>query len=479
MNALMLANSLVSTGGTLADADMTYLQKYMGGTDTTALHNFKARLDRGEDAACGFVGDSTFADGAALPVQFANALAGKYPNAQVELRRAGQSDPWAITTTVVQAGASGRRHRYFGTGATYGLQMPAAMLRASMSGVTEISFEVEVALDAALLTNGVPNTEVQMIGCGSTGSKTVFYLGSNGYIVLQVEVSSGVSINVVSSIPLPAATMTAGVPLKFRVDFNANNGSNRTGKFYTAPAGSTTWTQFGTTISSTTTTFYTGEAFYWIASAGSTATDGVRFYHAQMLIGSTRDPVFPYRIDQWIYGAGQITGMSSMGGSQTIYIDDFSQNGATLGTNGFFTGSGSGDFATEAYRSFLDHAPDFVIINSKHNDTGMSAPAWETNMDAAVTNILARFAYDPIIVHTTQNPQPLDVEVGDGLSFQHNRSQPDVMAYAAKKGRGCTDIYRAFVDANNPAYEIAGNVHPSEAGYEFWGRTFFRLFQSS
>lgn len=478
MNALMLGNSLVSpNAATFTDADMTYLQKYMGGTDSTAIHNFKARLDRGEDAACAFIGDSTFVDGAALPVQFANALAAKYPNAQVELRRAAQNMQ-SITTTVVQAGTDGRRNRTFGTGATYGLQMPTTMLRASIAGITELSFEVEVALDAGLLTSGVPSTEVQMIGIGSTGTKTAFYLASNGYLVLQVEVSSGVAITAVSSIPLPADTFTAGVPLKLRVDFNANNGSNRTAKFYTAPAGTETWTQFGTTITSTTTTIYVGEAFYWIASAGTTATDGVKFYLAQMLIGATRDPLFPYRIDQWIYGAGQITGMATLGGSQTIYIDDCSQNGATLGTNGFFTGSGAGDFATEAYRAFLDHGPDFVQLNTKHNDVGMSAPLWETNMDTAVTNVLARFAFKPLIIHTTQNPQPLDVAEG-GLSFQHNRTQPDVVAYASKKGRGCTDIYRAFVDANNPAYEIAGNVHPSEEGYEFWGRTFFRIFQAA
>lgn len=468
-------DSFVDPEAARSSLGTTPQRKYLLGPDT-AFRAFRGQLDMGFDAAIGFIGDSTFVPADALPVQFADALAERYPNAQIELRRAAQTDPWGITTTIVQAGADGRRYRYFGTGATYGLQMPATMLRETITGATKISFETEVALDAPLLTNGVPSTEVSMMGIGSAGACTNFYLASNGYLVLRVEVSSGVSINAVSAIPLPNGTFTAGVPLKLRVDFDADNGANRVATFYTAPAGSEAWVQFSTPITSTVTTIYTGEQFFWMGSPGLTATDGVKFYHAQLLLGTKRDPVFPYRIDMWTYGNGQVTGLSTIGGSQTIYLDDFSQNGASIAANGFFSGSGAGDFPTEAYRSYRDHAPTLIILNTGHNDFGMSAVARETNLDAAVTAILARSAYGPLIVHTTQNPEPADL--GQGLSYHFNRSQTETVCYSYKKGRCCIGVHFAFEDQDNPDDLIPGNVHPSESGNDLWFRVTWDCFLS-
>lgn len=464
-------------GESIDDFQMNYLQKYHTGP-TGALHDFRARIERGEDAGAGFVGDSLFFASNGLPTNFSADLAAQYgATHRVELFQAA-GNMQSITRTVVQAGPSGRRYRGFSAGTTIGGTLGLSMARADMDGSAAVSFEAEISLSADSLNgSGWPDVGQWMVGQGSTGNRNAFYLNPTGVLGVLVTKSGGASTtSLQSSAAVPA--MTADVPVRYRVDFVADNGSNATARFYWSTDQGATWTEVGTVrTAAQASVARDGASAYWIGLPFGQATGlDFKIYHAQVKIGTTRDPILPERLDIWSVDAGQTAGTPVLGGSPTIYIDQAAQNGATLMTNGFFTGAGAGDFPTEAYRCWTDHKPDFVVIRSSHNDTGVSPADWETYMDSAVTAVLARYAYDPPILHMTQNPESTSGS-GAELGAQHNRRQGDIVLYALKKGRGCADIYRAFIDANNVSYLSGDGVHPSSEGYAFEAQTFFRLLK--
>lgn len=451
-------------------------RQFMIGPDT-GPRTFMDCCDRGQDAALALFGDSTFVDSRGLGVQLGEFLKVRYPASRIELRRAAQNMQ-SIPLTVVQAGASGRRHINYAAGCTYGPAMQASMFREPFTGVNVVSFECEISIPASKLNgSGWPTADLVMMGIGSSGNRTRFYIAANGYMILGVEATGGAALNlVVSTVPLPA--ITADLPVRYRVDFTADNGaSKRIGRFYTSIDLGITWTELGTADNvRANVTFNTAEQFFWLATpivdGVQSGTTDIKYYHAQILLGTKRDPIIPNRIDLWGYGAGQITGIADLGGSHTIYIDDCSQNGASVEniSTGFFNGSAAGSFPIEAYRCYLDHAPVFFILNTGHNDAKLAFPLREVGLESAITNILARSALKPVVVHTTQNPEP-DSYADGGLARQHNQSmQQDMKMVAAKKGRGLMDPWTAFKIANNPAYADS-SVHPtSPAGYNFWGR---------
>jgi len=458
------------------DFQMNYLQKYHTGP-TDALHNFRVRADRGEDVAAGFVGDSLFFASNGLPTNFAADMAVRYPTHRVELFQAA-SNMQSITRTVVSEGPSGRRYRGFAASTTIGGTMGLNMARADMDGAAAVEFEGEISLAAGSLNgSGWPNVGQWIVGQGTTGNRNAFYLNPTGVLGVLVTKTGGASTtSLQSSATVPA--MTADVPVRYRVYFVANNGSNATANFYYSTDLGVTWTEVGTQrTAAAASVARDGSSAYWIGTPFGQAT-GLEFkiYHAQVRIGTTRDPILPERISLWSVDDGQTSGTPSLGGSPTIYIDQAAQNGATLKTNGFFTGAGAGDFPTEAYRCWTDHKPEFVVIRSSHNDTGVSPADWETYMDSAVTAVLARYAYDPPILQMTQNPESTSGS-GAELAAQHNRRQGDIVTYALKKGRGCVDIYKAFVDANNASYISGDGVHPSSGGYAFEASTFLKLLK--
>lgn len=452
---------------------------YLSGTGAT-LKALRQRLDDGQDGAAFFIGDSTFRDGNGLPKTFADYLAVRYPNHRVELRRAA-NDGSSFTTTVVQAGPLGPRYRYFPLNSAYQVKLPGTMASASPAGTAFLTLEGEISIEAGGLSAGLPLTNIKVVGFGTSTTPTVLELTSTGRLEVSWRDSGGVykNDNFQSSALVAGGTLVAGTKYALRVTVNPDNGSSaREVKYYTSTDSGATWTQLGSTRGGTASSFgLEAGSSYWFGSDGGNPADYVKHYRAQVRIGTSQVPILPERVDIYIHSSGQTANASELGGSPTIYIDQVAQDGATLLDGGFFNGSGAEDFTTEAYRSMVNHLPDFICINTSHNDeTDCTLPQdWETRMDAAVTAILGVFPYDPPIVHTTQNPEPLDYADG-GLSRQHNQRQSWILAYAAKKGRDCTDIYRAFRDVDDAANSIPGNVHPTSNGYALWGRIFWECF---
>lgn len=475
---LALCNSLVSPNAAAINNTMIYLQKYMGGTDAAALHNLKASLKRGEDGAAVFVGDSTYRDAAALPYQFATALANEYPTHRVILEQAA-SNMQTVTTTVVQAGPSGERYIEFDADATAGVWMSPIMQRLSLDGKTGFRVEVGFSLPAGSLNgSGWPSTTAEMTGFGSAGNRSIFYMTSAGILTVQGQGAAAGFANITASAAIPA--MVADTRVDFRVDFTATNGANSLATFYRSTDGGETWAMVGTADRTGTAIVLTHPAtsYYLGSRLGAPSVASLRFYRCQWYSTTTTPvPVIPERIDEWFPVVGYTPPVTTIGGSPTIYITQAAQDGATLAANGFFTGSGAGDLATEAYRCMRDHLPSFVSINTSHNDGDIRSVDWETFMDAHVTVLNNWFLRDPVILHTTQNPE--NATAGSEIMRQHRQRQKDILIYASKKGRGCTDIYQAWLDANNSAYDQVDNVHPSGAGYVFWGQVFYRLFQAS
>lgn len=451
---------------------------HLHGTGAT-FHAFRHRLDDGQDGAGLFISDSTMRAGNAVPKTFADYLAARYPNHRVELRRAA-NDGSSFTTTVVQAGPLGPRYVYFPLNAAYQAKIPGTLASASPAGTAFLTLEGEVSIDAAGLSAGLPLANIKVVGFGTSTTPTVLELTASGRLEVSWRDSGGVykNDNFQSSTLVAGGTLVAGTKYALRVTVNPDNGAGaREVKYYTSTDSGATWTQLGSTRGGTTSSFgLEAGSTYWIGSDGGNPTDYVRHYQAQVRIGTSQVPILPARMDLYAHASGQTTNTSELGGSPTIFIDQVAQDGATLITGGFFSGSGAGDFTTEAYRSMVNHFPDWICINTSHNDEVCNLPVdWETQMDAAVTAIYGIFPYDPPIIHTTQNPEPLDYADG-ALPRQHNQRQSWIINYAAKKGRDCVDIYQAFRDANDSSNSIPGDVHPSSAGYLLWGRTFWNCF---
>lgn len=476
MNALMLGNSLVSTNSATLN-NMGNLRYYGG--DATGLRSFKQRLDRGEDVCAAFVGDSTFYDtiNAGLPRNLATWVSNNYGH-RVEFR-ISKSDASGIDPTIVKT-ATTRRHWYWGTGDTFGCFMPTADALQAPTG-TDLRVECECSFEAAALTAGFPSTSAYILGWGTSSNGYMRLAFLSGVLALYWSEDTSGTVRVASVTP---PTIVADTIYRWRADLDVDNGSSgRTIRFYYSTNSGSTWTQISTDVVQAGVTVVAAPATYsfHLNTKGDATKTGLRIYDAQIFGGTIAAPIplIPWRIDQWEVPEGVGTDvMPTLSGDPVCYIDVAAQNGATLQDNGFYTGSGVGDFPTEAYRCFLNHEPSFLMVIGSHNDAPMSAKSWGDAMDSAVTKILARFPLDPPVVHSTENPEPLDYGFGV-YSTRHNQRQSEIMAYSASRGRPCFDPYSAFLAANNPAYSQSNNVHPTSAGYTFWLNTFISTLRSA
>lgn len=442
----------------------------------TEFKMMRTRIEQGEDAAADLFGDSTIRNSSGVAFRFATALAARYPTHRVELATSA-NNMQSIATTVIQAGPSGLRYRYFPSDAANAPQMPASMAIASPAGTNLLTLECVFSLDADRITAGKPSTTMKLMGFNTNPSPSEFIINSSGVLEFNHRDAGGsYQFNWPSSAAVAGGNMVAGTRYGVRVTLNPDNGSGqRVINYYTSTNDGATWTQLGTAnqTSAASSIGTVANHAFWLGTYGGTPSRGIRFYQAQVRIGTNQRPILPARIDLFQHVSGAVTGNTELGGSPTIYIGQIAQDGATIATDGFLTGSGAGDLATESYRCFLNRWPDFAVICSSHNDTGLANFAdWETAMDAAVTTVQALYPWKPAIVHMTQNPEPLDYADG-ALSWQHNQRQKFIPIYTEKKGRTGAHIFQAFVDANNAANSLPGDVHPSPTGYVFWGQSFW------
>jgi hypothetical protein len=411
-------------------------------------------------------------------------LAAKYPNHRVELRQA-DNNMQGLSKTVIQEGPLGERYREFTSSSTFGAHMDHTMQRTSLNGAASLRIEFRVRFSSSALSGGYPNGAggwTYVTGIGGDGNRTRAVFNVSGTLYLTVQGVGAASSDISTSVAVGA--FAADTWYDFRIDFTASNGSNSLASFYKSTDGGANWSPIGDTErtgTAITVTIPAGSP-YWIGSvSGAPGINGMRVARVQYYYGtSTPDPVLPERIDRFTAVSGVTSLSSILGGSPTIYIDQAAQDGATLSPGGFFTGSGAGDFATEAYRCWTEHLHDFIQINTCHNDKDLSLVEWEDQMDSAVENILSRPALKPMIIHTTQNPE-VEAFENDELVLEHQRRQADILKYSSRNNRGCTDIDRAFLDANNLSGLIDDTrIHPTtNLGYPLWGQTFFRLMQAS
>lgn len=460
--------------------DLRPHRSYMLGPDAP-VRMMRNRIEQLEDAAADFYGDSTFRDSSSMVSRFATSLAARYTTHRVELAVAA-NNMQSITTTVVQEGPSGRRYRYFPSDAANGAFMPSTMAIAAPTATNLLTLEVVFSLDADRLSAGKPTAAMKLMGFNSNPSPTELVINTNGILEFNHRDSGGSYVfNWPSTAAVAGGNMVAGTRYGVRVTLNPDNGSgNRIINYYTSTNDGGTWTQLGTANqSSAASSIGTGASYaYWIGTYGGTPSRGIKYYQANVRIGTTQRLILPSRIDLFHHVAGATTGNSELGGSPTIYIGQMAQDAATIQTDGFFTGTGAGDLTTESYRCFVNRWPDFVVIASSHNDDSTANFAdWEVRMDAAVTSVTALYPWVPPVIHMTQNPEPADYADG-ALAFLHNQRQKFIPLYAQKKGRGCAHIFQAFIDLNNPANALSGNVHPSPTGYETWATWWWDCFLS-
>lgn len=441
----------------------------------TPFQMMRTRIEQGESAAADFFGDSTFRDSNGMVSRFASALATRYPTHRVELAQSA-NNMQSITTTVVQAGPSGPRYRYFPSDAANIAIMPSTMAIAAPTGTNLLTVECVFSLDADRITAGKPSTTMKLVGFNPNPSPTELIINSSGNLEFNHRDAGGsYQFNWPSSAAVAGGNMVAGTRYGVRVTLNPDNGSGqRVINYYTSTNDGATWTQLGTANqTSAASSIGTAATYaYWLGTYGGTPSRGIRYYQSQVRIGTNQRPILPARIDMFHHVAGASNNNSELGGSPTIYIGQIAQDAATIQQDGFFNGAGAGDLPTESYRCFLNRWPDFVVIASSHNDDSLQNFAdWEARMDLAVTAVSALYPWPPAIVHSTQNPEPADYADG-ALSFLHNQRQKFIPLYAQKKGRTCVHPFQAWIDANNSAYSLPANVHPSPAGYVFWGQTF-------
>lgn len=427
-------------------------------------------LDRLEDKAFFFLGDSTFFDtiNGGLPRAFANRLATQYTGHRVEFR-INSADMTTTQLTVLRAGTT-RRHWYWSASDNFGLFLANSELAQSPVGA-DLSLEFEVSFEASALTSGFPNTFLPVAWGGSANGYMRLTFVSNVLALYWSEDNTGaIPVRVASVVP-PA--LTAGTVYRFRADLDIDNGaSGRTIRFWYSTNSGSTWTQIGSNVvqAGVTTVAVPAVTGWNIASGsiGSPPLRGVRIYDIQIFSGANRVPLLPWRIDQWSPPEGVATDANpSLLGDPVIYVDTVAKNGASLVPGGFFTGNAAGDFVPNAYRCLRDHQPDFAVIVSSHNDSGvLSSKGWADAMDAAVTSMLARFPLKPAVVHITQNPEPTDYGFGV-YSGIHNRRQSAILAYAASRGRTCVDLYEWMMAGYSPTHYTPNNVHPTSAGYAY------------
>jgi hypothetical protein len=434
------------------------------------FRSLRLGIERLEDKAITFIGDSTFYDtiNGGLPRAFANAVAAEAVNHRVEFR-INSADMTTTQLTVLRPGTT-RRHWYWSATDNFGIFLPNAELAQSPAGA-DFSVEWECSFEASSLTAGYPNGYIPVAwGSTANGWMRVHFTSAVLAFYWSEDNTGAIPVRVASVTP---PVFTAGTIYRFRIDLDIDNGaSGRTLRFWYSTNSGASWTQIGgDVVQPGVTTIAVPAVAGWNLASGSIGSiplRGVRLFDIQMFSGANRVPLLPWRIDQWNPPAGVATDVNpSLQGDPVFYVDTVAKNGAYLAPGGFFTGTGAGDFSTNAHRCLRNHLPDTVVISSSHNDSGLLPyKSWADQMDQAVSNVLAVHPLKPAVVITTQNPEP--TEYGFGVySGIHNRRQSAIVAYCASRSYTCVDLYQWLLDGYDPAHYLPNNVHLTSAGYAY------------
>lgn len=398
-----------------------------------ASGTFDALVKAGSSTAIHVLGDSTGVGVTRWPYLLAGLLTQRNPTFTVRHRQWNDTSQVYEPATVIQSGAAGARYARF-PGGTSSLYIPDNAFNRILGDIDlRINFSLDafpVAADTQLMTK-----------YGSAGNRGWnLYIAASGKLVLLWSADGTAYANAISSVNLPG---TADVAMWVRCTRSASTGSVM---FYTSTDG-VTWTQLGTTQSSTPCAIFATTQNVLIGSYSSGMVGKV--YEARALAGiGDQDGIdtLPRYPDAW-----NVTGSITFEGAPVIDIINGSITGSTVG----FIGT-----VPRVNRMLAFFGQSLILINSSHNEVGCEYP-YLTYLDAFAAQVAARYPYAGICL-ITQNPR---VSPATGIK-EHAVRCALMLAHAKSKGWSAIDTYTAFATSSTPlstTVESAG-IHPTDAG---------------
>lgn len=230
--------------------------------------------------------------------------------------------------------------------------------------------------------------------------------------------------------------------------------------FYTSPDGAT-WTQLGTTVTTSATSLFGGTAPYQIGafSSGLSSPYSGKVHWIDIRSGLTsQQSVVAPLPDDWDWYSNETT-VSLVGAPVLMFL-----NGSQSGQNVVYF-----DNSTRRPIIHQPHGQAVVMISSAHNDGTQSRQLWLTNYAAMVTNINSLVPNVPILA-LGQNP------VGLGGSFSITQQGIELRAArcallqqwaASQAGVYCFDAWPFLTSA-----DTVDQLHPTSgagSGSEKWG----------
>jgi lysophospholipase L1-like esterase len=465
---------------TRAELSATYLDKASGLSKTEATAKYAQKsyatgafgaalqtLEDGNDLSITVQGDSTGNESDEWVHLVGQWLASQYPDAHVRERI---WEPYGYTGSLpevygnwntIQAGANGQRHALFNS-TDKTMLCPAEKVTA-ITG--DIDVRVKAAADTWLPTatqnivarQGGAGLRSFTLGVNSTG-RAVFTWSSDG-------TNSFAAVSTGGALPF-----TNGTAHWLRATLDVDNGTGGYTVTLYRSEDAETWTNIGTTTTTTgTTSIFNAVAQPYEIGGRSGASDKFmgKIYDVEIRAGIGGPIRNPQPIDSWLLPQNTSPNTQPVfAGSRTIHIWNGSRPGADM------------NYLTDTWRRDMMLPPvdaALAFLSCSHNDQGDTGSVISAKWDAWLAHAKTKLPTAAFVVNT-QNPQILPTVP----RREHLIRRRQIMTWAARNGAYAIDAYAAFLADGRPMTDLikTDGLHPSPAGSQVWANAVISAFQA-
>lgn len=416
------------------------------------------KMRAGRNAAVALLGDSTGSDFSAWYWPTVSWLLDQFPDHYGTYRIWDHATQKYGEPLLAQSGAAGEPR--FVTAAT-----ESKIFTVPAPTVTSDDLDIRVRVS---LPSTTPPASYPLAGQFGASSNRAWFLELQTDGMLRLywsDIGTG-SISRAATAAIPTAVTTQAVWLRATLDADNGAGGHDVAFYYSTDRGDT-WTQIGTTVTTTGTTsvFDSTEPVQLNGRSGTAGGfDGATYYGLRVLDGINGPCLVD--IDFAPYAGVGSTFPSFTG--QTVTIGGTNGTFAGGPTLSILNGSASGQNVTyhsdtTRFARIAPHPVDLTYIAHSHN--AASDVDYRPDVKALTDKVLAAYP-DSGLVLVAENPR----QAPAANQTEHAIRVAQVVAFAQSQGFGVMDVWRAFVDHPDgvAALTAADGIHPNATGYTVW-----------